>query len=73
VSDLKKDTDFVNILLTSQQRVDEVTLAQGTPFEVTVTRFSQNNGLPQALIFSALIEEILQLKDAVTKLKGSWW
>lgn len=64
----KIELDEININLPIN--VDKVILAKGTEFEVEVTRYLFHPNISNALVFSALIEEILQLKCRINELEN---
>jgi hypothetical protein len=50
--------------------IDKITLAPGTAFEIEVTRYGQAlRGSNEALLFSAVIEEIETLKKRIAELE----
>jgi hypothetical protein len=53
----------------TKTKVDRIKVAEGSPFECEVTRSYGDNVEPVAILFAALIEEILRLKAEIEQLK----
>lgn len=61
------DDNAIPCYITQPTKIDEIKLAEGTLFETSVTRYTQHYG--DSMIFCALIEEIIQLKERIKKLE----